>query len=172
MPSPTHVKIETVTVTSGGSASIAFNSIPQTYTDLKLVLSLRNNVANTSSNVLMYFNGAGSGTNFPNMYIQGNGGSVSTGAVNTMIGDLPGTSITSGYFGNIEVYIYDYAQTTFYKHFHSRSAQEANSATAYMMNTVGRWNDSSAITSIRLDNRTSGSFTQYSTATLYGIKNN
>jgi len=31
-------KIQTVTVGSGGAASIEFTSIPQTYTDLKLVV--------------------------------------------------------------------------------------------------------------------------------------
>ena len=152
MPSPTHSLIQTVTVTSGGSASISFTSIPQTYTDLKLVLSLRNNVANTSSNSLIYFNGTGSGAAYPNFYMQGNGGSVSTGAVNTMIGDVPGTSITAGYFASCEAYIYNYTSTSLNKHFESRSAHEANSATAYMMTTCNKWNDASAITSIRIDN--------------------
>jgi len=40
---PNMVAIQTVTVGSGGAANIEFTSIPQTYTDLVVVLSLRNN---------------------------------------------------------------------------------------------------------------------------------
>ncbi len=42
----TMVALQTVTVGAGGSASISFSSIPQTYTDLKLVISPRNTAAN------------------------------------------------------------------------------------------------------------------------------
>jgi hypothetical protein len=38
----TYKLIETVTVGSGGAANIEFTSIPQTYTDLKLVISGKN----------------------------------------------------------------------------------------------------------------------------------
>ena len=44
----TFKKIQTVTVGSGGAASIDFTSIPQTYTDLKIVLSARTNRANAT----------------------------------------------------------------------------------------------------------------------------
>ena len=51
----TYKLIETVTVGSGGAASIEFSSIPQTYTDLKVVYSLRS----TNSSVILdiQFNG-------------------------------------------------------------------------------------------------------------------
>lgn len=171
MPTPTHEKIASYTVTGSTTANIILSSIPQTYSDLKLVLSLRNNVAVTSSNVLLYFNNDTTGSNYSNLFGQANGSSVGTGIVAAMINDVPGTSITSGYFGNTEVYIFDYANTSFYKHFQSRSSNDYNNTTSYMMNTVNRWQSSAAINSIRLENRTSGSFTQHSTVTLYGIKN-
>ena len=41
----TMVKLQTVTVGSGGASSIDFTNIPQTYTDLKIVLSARTNRA-------------------------------------------------------------------------------------------------------------------------------
>ena len=38
---PTFTKIETITVGSGGAASVTFSSIPQTFTDLVMKISSR-----------------------------------------------------------------------------------------------------------------------------------
>jgi hypothetical protein len=47
----TMVKIDTVTVGSGGAASIEFTNIPQTYTDLQIVLSARSATSDVFSQI-------------------------------------------------------------------------------------------------------------------------
>ena len=54
----TLVKIQTVTVGSGGASSIDFTSIPQTYTDLCLVYSAR--LTTTDTNWRLKINGSAS----------------------------------------------------------------------------------------------------------------
>ena len=54
--------IAQIEVPSGGQASIEFSSIPQTYTDLLIVHSLRSNRADaTGDNLKMSINGQGFG---------------------------------------------------------------------------------------------------------------
>jgi hypothetical protein len=47
----TMVKIQTITVGASPAASIEFTNIPQTFTDLKIVASIRCNVAFTSRRI-------------------------------------------------------------------------------------------------------------------------
>ena len=59
----TYTLISTVTVGAGGAASIDFNSIPGTYTDLLLVVSVRSTrPAATNDGLFMSINGSGSST--------------------------------------------------------------------------------------------------------------
>ena len=89
----TYKLIETVTVGSGGAASIEFGSIPQTYTDLVLVGSLRS--TSTSSNTGEYdafgyrFNSSTSGYTTRNL--QGNGSVASSSTQTTMTASVGGT---------------------------------------------------------------------------------
>ena len=70
----TFKKIQTVTVGSGGAATIEFTSIPQTYTDLKLVLSVRNSVDSVDG--LIEFNG--STTSASSRMVVGDGSNVAS----------------------------------------------------------------------------------------------
>ena len=54
----TFVKIATVTVGSGGAATIDFSSIPSTYTDLCIKHSLRNGSINVSNAIRLTINGS------------------------------------------------------------------------------------------------------------------
>ena len=74
----TYVAIATVTVGSGGAANITFSSIPQTYTDLLLSLSLRGAASQSFNDNLIKFNS--STANYTNRYIYGNGASAFTGS--------------------------------------------------------------------------------------------
>lgn len=165
----TYVVISNVTVGSGGASTIEFTSIPQTYTDLILKISARNNDTGGAGNILIGFNNSTS--NFANIYLQGSGSSTGTGSVARMIGDMDTDAETANTFNNIDVYIPNYTSSN-NKSFIADSAMENNSTTAYIMLTANTWSDSSSIASIQITNRTAGkNFKQYSTATLYGIKN-
>jgi hypothetical protein len=164
----TFVKIATVTVGSGGSATIAFSSIPSTYTDLCVKLSVRTNRAASAFDVI-YLTLNGSSSNQSHKYLEGNGSSASSGSnPNLFIGVATATNATTSTFSNMEFYIPNYAGST-NKSISADSAYETNATLAYADLTALLWSDSSAINSISLGNLTSSSFVQYSTATLYGI---
>jgi hypothetical protein len=163
----TLVALQTVTVGAGGSSTITFSSIPQTYTDLVIKISARNNDTTGAGNILLGING--STTNYSNIFIQGNGSGASSNSVAQMVGDMDTNAETANTFNNIDVYIPNYTSSN-YKSFASDSVMENNATTAYQMLTANLWANTSAITSITLTNRTGGkSFLQYSTFTLYGV---
>ena len=72
--------IETVTVGSGGSATVSFTSIPATYTHLQI-----RGIARTATNVSLglQFN-SDTGSNYSRHFLNGNGSSAASGgAANT-----------------------------------------------------------------------------------------
>ena len=162
----TYTLISSVTVGSGGAATIDFNSIPSTYTDLLLVHSTRAALAGQYG-INISFNGSSSG--FTGRYLQGNGSAASSGTSTQFIGISPGTGYTANTFGNGSVYIPNYAGST-NKSFSADDVIENNATTAYADLIAGLWSNTAAITSISITPATT-SFLQYSTAYLYGISN-
>lgn len=159
--------IQTVTVGSGGAASIDFTSIPATFTDLVLVTSLRSARSAGFEEYRIYFNGANS--NLSTRYLEGDGSSAASGTpVGGFIGIGNSSTSTSNTFSNQQVYIPNYAGSTT-KSYSSDSVSEANATTAYSDIVAGLWNQTAAITSITLVNGTSSNWLQYSSASLYGI---
>ena len=163
----TFVKIQTITLT-GTQANIEFTSIPQTYTDLKMVYSLRSNDTNANGGNFFYFqfNGAGF-TNLSAKIVGGNGSTTNSGS-GSLYAFMNPSDFTATVFSNGEFYIprYTSAQN---KSYSIDSANENNATAANINFGAGLWSDIAAVTSIKLVPY-SGSFVQYSTATLYGIK--
>jgi hypothetical protein len=166
----TFIKIQTVTVGSGGSSTIDFTSIPQTYTDLKLVMCLRSTRA-TYADDDFFININGLTTNQSTKYIQGNGASLGSFS-NTRFGALipADGAATASVFGNAEMYVPDYTSAN-YKSSFIDAVHETNATTAYQRVHVNLWSATSAITQLTVV-CAAGNFVQYSTATLYGITNN
>jgi hypothetical protein len=170
----TFTKIASVTVGSGGAATIDFTSIPSTYTDLQLFVSARFNAsldAGTGAAFCkMTFNASAS--NYSNRFLTGDGSTVGSNN-NTNPPNFPaaGTNQTSNTFGNTSIYIPNYAGSN-NKSISLDVVNENNATTAYAVLRASLWSDNSAITSIKLEELATGAnFLQYSTATLYGIKN-
>lgn len=165
----TFVKIQTVTVGSGGAANIEFTSIPQTYTDLKLVYSLRE--TSTGVNTTLTFNGSSS--NFSWRQLAGDGTSPysNNGSSNLYLGPMTNaTQNTASVFSNGDVYIPNYKSSN-NKSFFIDGVTENNATQAFTTLWIGLWSNTAAITSISFAPSDAGNFAQYSTATLYGIKN-
>ena len=162
----TFTLISSVTVGSGGAATIDFTSIPQTYTDLVVSTSLRSNVTGGYVNISFNSNTTG----YTNRYIQGSG-STATSANNVgRFADISNYSgDTASTFSNGQIYIPNYTSSN-NKSYSSDTANENNATQAYMYLIAGLWSNTSAITSIQLS-PSSGNFVQYSTAYLYGISN-
>jgi hypothetical protein len=163
----TYKLISSVTVGSGGAASIDFTSIPATYTDLVVKTSLRDTFASTVQVVNISFNG--NTANFSNRNLQGNGSTASSFTQTRRILLASSASSTANTFSNGEIYIPNYAGAT-NKSFSSDSVSENNASTSFQALDASLWSNTAAITSITLS-PDSGSFVQYSTAYLYGISN-
>jgi hypothetical protein len=162
----TFIKIQTITL-AGTQANIEFTSIPQTYTDLKVVMSGRVNAASTDETCKMTFNGITTG--FSNRYVYSNGSSVSSGSdTQSFVFRVPSGNATASIFGSGEVYIANYTSAN-HKLFSDESVTENNATQSGMIFAQNLWANTAAITSITIT-PLNGSFVQYSTATLYGIK--
>jgi hypothetical protein len=163
----TYQAIATVTVGGGGAATIQFSSIPATYTDLELVYSTRDDRGGTQNGVNISINGSTS--NFTHTGLQSNGSSVSSFNIPRFVAYNNGSTSTANTFANNAIYFVNYA-TSNNKVFISDSAEENNASTAFILIGANRWGVTDAITTITLTPDTAN-FVQYSTATLYGIKN-
>ena len=163
----TYVKIgSTVTVGALGAATIDFTSIPATYTDLVIKLSGRYSASAADGHYIAL---NGSTSTFTNKYLSGNGTTASSGSIARYLGTIGGTASTASTFNSTEIYIPNYAGST-NKSFSTDNVTENNATLAYVNLTAGLWSTTSAITSISISLPT-GTFVQYSTASLYGIKN-
>jgi hypothetical protein len=153
--------IQTVTVGSGGAASITFSSIPASFTDLMVVVSGR--CTTTDTTATLSFNTGGSYSRRTRL---GDGANVSTNtsAVDFRISRSDDTAAT---FGNTSIYIPNYAGGAA-KSYSVDTVNENNATTAFQAITAGLWDQTAAITSIVLD-AVSGDFAQHSSASLYGI---
>lgn len=161
--------IQRIEVGSGGATSIDFNSIPQTYTDLQVVLSARTTGSNPGYYVLdayMKFNGSTSG--YSSKMASGYGSGVFSNTT-VFIGWIPSTEATANTFGSTLVNIPNYTSNT-NKAYSVDEVSESNNATGvYSAIVAGLWSNTSAISSISLTPQT-GVFVQYTSAALYGIK--
>ena len=166
--------IASVTVGSGGASSIDFTSIPNTYTDLVIKFSGRTATSPESSNWTSYqilLNGSSS--SFTMKALIGTGSAVASTTSSSGVSNVPGwtdsSDGTANTFGNAEIYIPNYAGSN-YKSISGDSVTEMNATAALAALNAVLWSNTSAITSIKLQSP-SGNLAQYSTATLYGIKN-
>jgi hypothetical protein len=155
--------ISSVSVGSGGAATIDFTSIPSTYTDLVLVLSAR--ATSTTATITVAFNG--SSASFTSIYLNGAAGSAPTSATGTtLVGYASTTSHTASTFGSLSIFIPNYAGSA-NKNFSVDSVQENSGAATTNLNIFTNvWANTAAITQITLS---LANFAQNSTAYLYGI---
>ena len=167
----TFVKIASVTVGSGGVSSISFTSIPQTYTDLQIVTSSRTNNSNIYGWYTYTFNGSSSSVS--TRWMEPDGTTVGVGTNSTFMYGGAGVGAGSGnslLFDNGTIYIPNYSSTSLNKASNTDEAGANTTGTAYMTLAANLWTNTSAITSITLQPQTgTGTFNQYSSATLYGI---
>ena len=166
----TYILIEAKTLSSS-AASIEFTSIPQTYTDLILVYSARTNDAARTDEARITFNNNTSNYSWKMLYGSGSSGNSAASASDSSIPgmQIPGGGATANTFSSGQVYIPNYTSSN-NKSISSEAIQEDNQTLAYMKIVAGLWSNSAAITSVKLSGAT-GSFVQYSSAYLYGIKN-
>jgi hypothetical protein len=168
--------IASSTVGAGGASTVAFTSIPNTYTDLQLVISART-TANpaVSQSIFMKMNALTSSI-YSQRAAEGNGASASSftqsgvdNAVRLAIAN--GSSSTSSTFSSSSIYIPNYAGAA-NKSVSVDTAAETNATTQYMNLIAYLVSSTAAITDLTFTTETAAvSFAQYSTFYLYGVKN-
>lgn len=158
----TNVPIASITL-SAATRSVTFSGIPQTYTDLVMVMTGTNATGGAGS-VRFQFNGDNTSV-YSSTRLLGNGTSASS------TGNLNESSANVGYYsdsiiGNNIVSIMNYSNSTTYKTcLHRSNATDSRAQTG-----VALWRNTSAITSITVLNGTGNyDFTAGCTFNLYGI---
>jgi len=166
----TFIKIASTTVGSGGASNITFSSIPSTYTDLCLKLSVRSNRSASEDGLGIAPNVATSGYTY--RILSGNGSnasSVATAYEQIWAARVQGNTTTSNTFTSSEFYFPNYAGSN-YKSASAEFITENNATEAYAYMSALLWSNTAAITSISLS-AGAYSWLTYSTAYLYGVKN-
>jgi hypothetical protein len=163
----TYENIATTTL-GGATATIDFSSIPQTYTDLRLVLQI-------TPAISMYLVGrfnSSSALGYSENYFYGNGSSLLNNRHNNytfwqvepVILDVGVT-----YFFTMD--IFSYTSTTTNKSFLQTFSGEKNASQSIAYRSVGRWENTGAINALSISsNFSSAALGAGTIATLYGIK--
>lgn len=155
-------------VLTSNQSSVTFSSIPQTYTDLLLLASAR---SSTNGQIFgSIFLSPNSGlTRFTEIYGSGTA-LVSWSDLSHSGYGAAGSTSTSNIFGNHEIYIANYSNTSIRKFISSTGVGENNATAAYMSINASSYNFTTAITSlvITIDG---GNIASGSRFDLYGIKN-
>jgi hypothetical protein len=164
----TYEKIASVTVGAGGASTVVFSAIPQTYTDLRLVIS--NRLTGSNATVYMRFNSDTTQTNYHRQVLGGTGSSAFAYLINDMgAGGFATTpSETAGVFGSTSYYIPNYTSSNI-KNYSVDSANENNGSAVTLGFIGGRWSGTVGITGITIYPGDSSNWVQYTKATLYGI---
>ena len=163
--------IATTTVGAGGTGTVTFSSIPQTYKHLQLRVSGRTNRANNDDQIKVQLNSDG-GSNYTRHTVYGDGGSVnaigqSAGTPKGII--ATGAASVSNLFGSAVLDILDYTDTNKYKTMRCLTGVDWNGG-GYILLDSSLWLSTSAITAIVLTPSNGTAISQYSSFALYGIK--
>jgi hypothetical protein len=151
---------------AASSSTITFASIPQGYTDLKVFVSSRQTATEGSNGYYYDITFNGTTANRTGRYLQGNGSVTESGSY-SWYSISSASDHTANTFSNSEFYIPNYTSANS-KSSSSDSVYENNATASRVHFMAGLWNDTAAITSITFTTA-GGSFSQYTTATLYGI---
>jgi len=159
----TYEPIATQTI-AVATTSITFNSIPSTYTDLRLVFV----GTQTSGNLDLQFNGAT--TNYSQTYMYGDGTNAASAQRSSVsqiqLSEYSAPNATTPSIRYVD--IFSYAGNT-YKTALNTESQDLNGS-GFTLNGVGLWRSTAAITSVSLTVFGAGLLKVGSIATLYGIK--
>lgn len=161
MPS-TYEPISTTTISGTSTNSITFNPVPQTYTDLVLVIQGTSTASNTD--FAFRFNGD-TGANYSRLYLYATGSAVVSGlnANSTSMG-LPNLDTNQ----TVSVsHIFNYTNANIYK---TGVGRTSNASSYGVSAIVGTWRSNAAITSFTVLTPGAQFFGNGTTLSLYGIK--
>lgn len=169
MANETMTKIASIQVGAGTTYGFDFSNIPQTFTDLLVLVSARS----TGNEIYLAaaLNDNGSSV-YSHKYLNGSGSSVASFSMSsfsyfTHFGSIASSSYTSNTFANSSIYIPNYTSAS-HKSISIDSVTENNATTSYQAIIAPLFASTSPITKVYITGN-SANLAQYSTATLYGI---
>jgi hypothetical protein len=161
------------TVGSTPVATITFNNIPQGFTDLVVMASVRGTAAFQQTGIYMSFNNDSS-QSYSYQTIEGSGTLAGGGTTTTnsfgWFGNAVCATGTANTFATTIAYIVDYSGAN-YKQTLVDYAPEQNSAASYYGYASNLYKKTDPITSLTIHAANATAFSQYSTVTVYGVSN-
>lgn len=162
------VPIASATLSSTGGFD--FTNIPQTYQDLFISVYARS--AGTDGGLYWYANGDGSAL-YSKTYLFGDGSSAGSGRVSNsgggQWGNIATSSNTTGMFSTSNVHILNYANTSTFKSFLVRNADDRNGS-GYSILQAEMFRTTAGISRVTFGNAGYANLAAGSQATLYGIR--
>jgi hypothetical protein len=165
--------IATVTVGSGGAASVSFTGIPSTYQHLQVRFLGRSSLNNGGSSVNLYYRfNNDTASNYSQHTLRGDGanvyasGSASQGAMYAGAGIADAGSTASVFSGGV-MDVLDYSNTNKNKTVRVLNGFDRNGGGQIVFSS-GAWYATTAVN--RLDLTTDSNWVEYTTFALYGIK--
>lgn len=158
-------------VLTGSAASVTFSSIPSTYTDLVLRMSIRDTQASVDTAYNIKINGATTSQSGTSLY--GTGSAAASARQTSGPVDFnreSGASATANTFGSIELYIPSYTASQ-NKPIGNFGAAETNATAVQMGVNAALWSNTAAITSLEILSSYATNWAAGSSFYLYGIKN-
>jgi hypothetical protein len=175
----TYTFIASTTIDTPAS-NITFSSIPATYTDLKIVASMRvtdggEGTTPPISRCEITFNTGSSYTiqmlyGIPGASTAVNAAGGGPGTRSFYAGAATSSNATASTFASSEYYISNYTSSN-NKSFAIDNAIENNATSSEGDITSGLWSGTATISTIKINPYNLGNFAQYTTMYLYGIKN-
>lgn len=165
--------LATVTVPSGGIASVTFSGIPQGYKRLQIRIFAGSTTSGSSVNDMFYRFNSDTASNYSLHYLLGNGsGAYASGAASQAFirasNSLPYAGATTP-FGVSVIDILDYSSTSKAKTARSISGADFNGSGYIVMDSGAWYNSSTAINSITFFSGANNISTN-SQFSLYGVK--
>ena len=162
MATATYIPIATQTLGSTTSG-INFSSIPQTYTDLRIVFT-----TTSTANMFLALNGDTS-SSYSTTILYGDGTSPSSGSntnINYAYTSVSQTNIS--YPSMVIVDIFSYANSSVYKTILSSQATDKNGS-GIIGSTVSLWRSTAAVNAIGFSAYIGGTYQPGTTVTIWGI---
>jgi hypothetical protein len=164
--------IATTLVGSGGSATITFSNIPNTYKHLQIrgILKNTNGGAYDDPSYMRFNSDTGSNYSYHSVYGNGSGAAALSGVSQTSILSYgtPSNNFTN-VWGAAIIDILDYANINKFKTTRWLNGFDSNTTTGSINFASGSWLNTSTINSITFT-PAAGVWSQYSRFSLYGIK--
>ena len=171
-PAGAYDALATVTVPSGGAASITFAGIPTGYKHLQIRWLARDNFGSQGSDANIRFN-SDSSASYSWHQLLGDGSTAqsyaSTSQTAARAGAITGTTGGTNVFATTVLDILDYASTTKNKTIKNLAGFDGNGFGFVALNSAS-WMNTSAISTITITPRVGTTFSEFSQFALYGVK--